>query len=340
VIVRELNKIIVEHNNLKLSINFALFDFEVLEDRLVILEGNDVALIIPNPERELINQAYAAINIKGKQGDKGTKGDKGERGLQGEKGERGEKGEKGEQGEKGEKGDKGDKGQDGINGTNGTNGINGKDGKDGANGKDGIDGKDGKDGLNGKNGIDGKDGIDGKQGANGRNGLDGADGISFVFRGDWQENVTYNLQDVVRYERALFIAKKETTQQPVKVDINEDWELFLLDGINGRNGRDGIDAGAVSVTFQEITFDVTNDLLPITSSAVNYLNIDFTNFNTDIDLTNQLPTNLPKGARVILRKIDTNRGRILYNDSVIFYNFVKKQGDYLELHWNGSKFII
>jgi hypothetical protein len=29
--------------------------------------------------------------------------------------------------------------------------------------------------------------------------LDGADGISFVFRGDWQENVTYNLQDVVRY---------------------------------------------------------------------------------------------------------------------------------------------
>ena len=299
-IVRELNRINIEQNGRTISINFASFSFEVINERLLIYDASELVLVLP-ADKDLINQAYAVINIKGEQGEKGT---------------------------------------DGINGTNGkdgTNGINGINGKDGIDGKDG---KDGRNGTNGTNGIDGTNGLDGEKGADGRNGSNGVDGLSFNFKGDWEEEVTYKLQDVVRLERALFIALTETTNRPIFIDdINEDWELFLLDGRNGRNGRDGTD-GTATETFNEITFDVTNDVLPITSPSVNYLNIDFENFNGDIDLTNQLPTNLKVGARVILRKIDTNRGRITYNDSVIFYNFVKKKGEYIELIWNGTKFII
>jgi hypothetical protein len=339
VIVRELNRINIEQNGRTISINFASFSFEVINERLLIYDASELVLVLP-ADKDLINQAYAAINIKGKQGERGLQGLKGDKGDKGETGDKGEKGDTGERGEKGEQGEQGEKGTDGINGTDGkdgTNGINGINGKDGIDGKDG---KDGRNGTNGTNGIDGTNGLDGEKGADGSNGSNGVDGLSFNFKGDWEEEVTYKLQDVVRLERALFIALTETTNRPIFIDdINEDWELFLLDGRNGRNGRDGTD-GTATETFNEITFDVTNDVLPITSPSVNYLNIDFKNFNGDIDLTNQLPTNLPKGARVILRKIDTNRGRITYNDSVIFYNFVKKKGEYIELIWNGTKFII
>jgi hypothetical protein len=93
-------------------------------------------------------------------------------------------------------------------------------------------------------------------------------------------------------------------------------------------------------TFNEITWDVTADTLPITSTSVDVLNIDFDNFNGNIDLTGQLPTNLKVGARVVLRKIDTKGGRILFDDGVISYNFINKKGEYLTLFWNGTKYII
>lgn len=340
-IARELNKINIEHNGRRLSINFARFSFEVVNERLLIYEDEEIVLVLP-AEKELISQAYGAINIKGKQGEKGTKGEKGEQGKQGEKGDTGERGEKGEQGEQGQKGEQGQDGTNGKDGKDGKDGINGKDGAKGEKGNTGEAGKDGRNGTNGTNGIDGKDGLNGEKGADGLNGLDGSDGISFNFKSDWQEEVVYQLNDVVRLEKALFLALRETEERPIDElgEVAEDWELFLLDGRDGRRGRDGIDGGATTETFNEITFDVTNDTLPIVSPSVNYLNIDFDNFNGDIDLTNQLPTNLPKGARVILRKIDTNRGRITYDDSVIFYNFVNKKGEYIELIWNGTKFII
>ena len=122
-IARELNKINITYNGRTISINFASFSFEVVNERLLIYDNSELVLVLPN-EKELVNQAYAAINIKGKQGERGIKGDEGKQGIQGEKGDKGE------------------------------------DGKDGQDGKDGLDGKAGKDGKNGIDGKAGKDGID------------------------------------------------------------------------------------------------------------------------------------------------------------------------------------
>jgi len=93
-------------------------------------------------------------------------------------------------------------------------------------------------------------------------------------------------------------------------------------------------------TFNTINWNVTTDVLPITSTVVDFLTIDFSNFNGDIDLTSQLPTNLKTGAKVTLRKIDNTNGKINYNDGVYFYKFVNKQGEYLSLFWDGLKYII
>ena len=248
-IVRELNKINIEHNGRTISINFASFSFDVINERLLIYDNSELVLVLP-AEKELINQAYAAINIKGKQGERGIQGVKGDKGDEGKAGKDGAKGDAGEKGDTGEKGENGTNGVDGRDGKDGINGINGQRGEIGIAGKDGKDGKDGKNGSNGTNGIDGSNGQDGKNGSNGRNGVNGSDGISFNFRGDWNEESTYQLNDVVRLEKALFIAKVETTERPVlgSGDISEEWALFLLDGHNGRNGRDGIDGGATTNT--------------------------------------------------------------------------------------------
>ena len=94
-------------------------------------------------------------------------------------------------------------------------------------------------------------------------------------------------------------------------------------------------------SLDEQTFDVTNDALPITTSAsTTKLKVDFSNFNADIDLTGQLPVNMSAGSQVVLRKLETNRFKVIYDDGSIIYNFVNRKGDYLTLEWTGSKFII
>ena len=93
--------------------------------------------------------------------------------------------------------------------------------------------------------------------------------------------------------------------------------------------------------FDEQTFDVTNDTLPITTdNETNFLTVEFFNFNGDIDLTGQIPVNMRIGARVTLRKIDDTIGRILWSDGTVDYHFINTKGEYIELYWTGTKFII
>jgi hypothetical protein len=103
---------------------------------------------------------------------------------------------------------------------------------------------------------------------------------------------------------------------------------------------EGID-NALGYSLDEQTFDVTNDSLPIvTASTTTRLKVDFSNFNADIDLTGQLPVNMRAGSQVVLRKVETNRFKVVYDDGSIIYTFVNKRGDYLTLEWTGSKFTI
>ena len=329
------NNIILTFNGTTRTVLFFEFSYKEVGDFVILYQNEKILFRVPKSDIDL--EQLQNINIV--KGEQGEKGERGERGLQGEQGEKGEQGEQGVQGEQGLQGVKGDKGNTGERGADGRDGSNGTNGQDGRNGQDGTDGKDG---LNGTNGIDGEQGEKGDKGDKGEDGLNGQDGISFVWSGEYVLGEDYEKNEVVEFEGSSFIAIQDTDEPPIKDnEINrESWDLVALRGKNGRNGRNGVDAGAIPPTFQEITFDVTNDALPIVSSSVNYLNIDFTNFNGDINLTGQLPTNLKTGARVILRKIDNKRGRITYDDGVIFYNFVKTKGDYIELIWNGNKYII
>jgi len=259
VIVRELNKINITHNGRTITVPFAMFSFEVVNDKLIIFNGQEIALVLPT-DKELINQAYAAINIKGKQGERGIQGNKGDEGNEGKAGKDGTNGIDGTNGKDGETGEQGAKGNDGINGLNGSDGINGTNGQRGEVGVNGSNGKAGRNGSNGNNGIDGINGLNGQKGNNGSDGSNGVDGIGFNFKGDWQE-ITYSINDVVRLESVLFIAKVDTNNRPIFLDeLNKDWEVYLLDGKNGRNGRDGID-GTDATDIKDLKVS-SNDTTP------------------------------------------------------------------------------
>jgi hypothetical protein len=97
----------------------------------------------------------------------------------------------------------------------------------------------------------------------------------------------------------------------------------------------------VTYRLDEQSFDVTNDSLPITTANnTKKLKVDFTNFNSNIDLTGQLPTNMIAGSQVVLRKLETNRHKLIYNDGQIVYDYVNRKGEYLSLEWTGTKYII
>lgn len=330
------NNITLTFNGTTRTVLFFEFSFKEVGEFVILYQNEKILFRVPKSEIDL--QELQEINIvKGEQGEKGERGERGLQGEQGEKGEQGEQGTQGEQGLQGIKGDKGDTGERGADGRNGTNGTNGQDGRNGQ------DGTDGEDGLNGTNGIDGEQGEKGEKGDKGEdglNGLNGLDGTSFIWSGQYEEE-EYEKNEVVGFNGSSYIAINDVPEDepPIKGGLlNEQfWDILVL---KGRDGRNGINAFEKPKLFSEITWDVTNDVLPIVSSSVDYLNIDFDNFNGDINLTGQLPTNLKPEARVILRKIDNKRGRITYDDGVIFYNFVKTKGDYIELIWNGNKYII
>lgn len=337
-IVRVGNNIELEFNGIKRTVLFFEFSFQEVGDNVILYQNDKILFQVPKSDVDI--EELTNINlIVGKDGENGKDG---------------------KDGRDGNNGLDGKDGKDGVDGDAGRDGRDGKDGIDGKDGKDGQDaepfkpseefiqrlkGKDGKDGKNGRdgtNGIDGENGKNGENGTNGKNGSNGVDGVSFVWSGDYELGEDYEKNEVVEFFGSSYICVNDTDEPPLNEakELSSNWDLMALKGRDGRNGRDGINAGATVPLFNKINFDVTNDTLPIASSSVDYLNVDFDNFNGDINLTGQLPTNLKKGARLILRKIDTKRGRIVYDDGIIFYNFVRKKGDYLELIWNGTIYII
>lgn len=93
--------------------------------------------------------------------------------------------------------------------------------------------------------------------------------------------------------------------------------------------------------FDTVLFDVTNDTLPITTdNETNFLTVEFSNFDADLDVTGSLPTNIRIGARVTLRKVDSTIHRLIFDEGTVNYRFINKKGEYLELYWTGTKYII
>ncbi len=89
--------------------------------------------------------------------------------------------------------------QAGTNGTNGLQGPQGLPGATGATGVQGLAGTNGTNGINGATGAQGAQGIPGTNGTNGTNGINGTNGTGFNFRGVFNTNTTYALNDVVTF---------------------------------------------------------------------------------------------------------------------------------------------
>lgn len=191
----------------------------------------------------------------GPQGIQGIKGDKGDQGIQGEKGDQGDQGIQGIQGLKGDKGDTGAQGVQGETGLTGPAGLDGINGTNGTNGTNGINGIDGEDGLsafeiatnNGFSGTEsqwlasliGPKGDTGSAGANGQNGINGIDGISFIWRGAWNVNNNYSINDVVSDSGNTYIATASITGGYIPVTDTQYWSLMAAHGQDGADGADG-----------------------------------------------------------------------------------------------------
>jgi hypothetical protein len=119
--------------------------------------------------------AWVVVAQQGATGSAGSQGLTGALGTQGSQGIQGFTGAIGPQGAQGPKGDIGAQGSTGAQGTAGTNGTNGT------------------------NGIDGINGAQGIQGISGTNGTNGTNGTGFNFRGTFDPNISYAVNDVVTF---------------------------------------------------------------------------------------------------------------------------------------------
>ena len=78
-------------------------------------------------------------------------------------------------------------------------GPQGLPGATGATGAQGLAGTNGTNGINGATGAQGAQGILGTNGTNGTNGVNGTNGTGFNFRGVFNTNTTYDLNDLVTF---------------------------------------------------------------------------------------------------------------------------------------------
>lgn len=195
-------------------------------------------------------------------------------GKDGRDGVDGRDGAPGGQGPQGDPGLPGADGAPGRDGKDGADGRDGRDGADGAPGRDGVDGAPGRDGIDGRDGERGPEGPAGKlpavrawtdgvhyEGAavthaggvwqaqrdTGREpphedwmcivaaGRDGADGRSMTVRGTWSDGEAYRLLDVVAFNGASFIARRDDPG-PCPGD---GWQMVAAQGKRGNQGEPG-----------------------------------------------------------------------------------------------------
>jgi hypothetical protein len=145
---------------------------------------------------------YVTYGAVGPQGATGPTGPKGATGLTGATGLQGVKGATGLTGATGSQGIAGPQGLTGATGATGAAGATGATGATGSQGPIGLTGAagpQGQAGTNGTNGIDGINGAQGIQGISGTNGTNGTNGTGFNFRGTFDPNASYAVNDVVTF---------------------------------------------------------------------------------------------------------------------------------------------
>lgn len=140
-------------------------------------------------------------------------------------------------------GSSGTSGTSGTSGSSGTSGTSGTSGSDGSSGTSGSSGSDGSSGTSGTSGSDGSSGTSGTSGSDGSSGTSGTSGTSFAWRGDWDSNTIYYLNDVVYFDGSSYkvIVSDVTGYQPYYTQF---WTLLALAGTSGTSGTSGSDGSS------------------------------------------------------------------------------------------------
>jgi len=154
----------------------------------------------------LSNQGpFGATGIQGASGATGKTGPTGSQGATGPRGETGATGLEGATGKTGPTGKTGATGFTGIQGSTGATGKTGATGPTGTAGTTGFTGSTGKTGSTGLQGATGVRGATGWTGAIGLQGSTGSTGTSLTWRGIYNSNTIYNVNDVVENDGSTYI---------------------------------------------------------------------------------------------------------------------------------------
>jgi hypothetical protein len=99
-------------------------------------------------------------------------------------------------------------------------------------------GPQGPQGIQGPQGLQGNAGMPGIDGATGPQGPAGTNGTSFIFRGEFSNDVTYAINDVVSYNGSSYIATIANQREDAP-GTNAIWSLMAQAGAPGAQGAQG-----------------------------------------------------------------------------------------------------
>lgn len=131
-------------------------------------------------------------------------------------------------------------GSQGIQGIQGTAAnVQGIQGIQGIQGPPGSGGGASTQGLQGNQGFQGILGNEGAQGIQGFDGQQGPPGTGFIFRGPWNSNLTYTVNDVVTYDGNSWVCENDNSNDAPGNNPTS-WDILAYQGDPGNQGIQGI----------------------------------------------------------------------------------------------------
>lgn len=89
--------------------------------------------------------------------------------------------------------------------------------------------------------------------------------VAIVPKGDWQENTSYELLNLIRYEGASYLAIRNVPENTLPTDVNY-WQLVATDGVVNFNLENGTGVGSIkSSNLNDDDRPYTEDELPVAS---------------------------------------------------------------------------
>jgi hypothetical protein len=215
--------------------------YKKLSDGRYIKEVDDKVEHLATAEEDAKLATDIRSLLQGPQGEAGTSGTSGVDGTSGRDGAEGRIGRTGLTGPRGLNGTSGTSGSSGQNGTSGVNGEKGEQGLRGFKGEKGDRGDKGFPGLQGPSGRDGSTGVSGTSGTSApgiTSGSSGTSGSGFTWKGAWDINLGYYVNDVVEYNGSSYVCIQNVPSlDSPPPSIN--WSLMAQNGSSGSSGVNG-----------------------------------------------------------------------------------------------------